>query len=428
VARCVLTLKNRAQQPVEIGLKLEGSDLGAAEQWKTGLRGEETVRQTHEFKLPGLPFDKPVFLNLRLLQTPNDNLKETLEQTIPLHLAPMQPSLALDPLASHRFLVNNSIGVSARVVGSVAQSDKWILRWKQAENGLTSRALTINPTNGQVENEIQLRRPMLPARMAGEQLLLIRTGDSKPRSILSIDSLPVKEPVLRIVPQSIHHRPEKPTDGQTIFISFDVENIGNDASPPLLPALLDHNPTNGLSHQLPVQTVDAQIRVPPLGAGRRTEITLRWDPIKNAGVQKIWIDLKAPATLADPKRQQQIADYRLFVRTKTQLVRQKVYASVSAADQAAHRVRLHCVVANAGETDAHDVLVSFFKGKEKTPEQRLGQPVTLETIPARSSREAVLVWEYDPKIWTPDKLRGLKFTTEIRIKGSSQRLAEEENK
>src|SRR5207237_1159614 len=99
----------------------------------------------------------------------------------------------------------------------------------------------------------------------GEQLVLMRQGESNPLSILNIDSLPVSEPVLRIVPQSIHHKPDKPTDGQTIFIEFDVENIGTAASQPVIPMLLDRNPTDTLSRQLPARTVDAVVKVPELG-------------------------------------------------------------------------------------------------------------------------------------------------------------------
>jgi hypothetical protein len=417
------SLQNLNPHPTSAQLKLVSATGQTLEEWSDNLPAALQFHTTRQLKIT-FPASAPIFARLVLTQPAVDNLAEPLAQSLPLTSLPAAPWCGFDPLACQRLISGGRPALQVRVLAAQWPSTGSLsLMWQQQAQTITTSPLTLFPTGGQRAGQTQLYRPPAPPPAPNEQIILRQAGHAQPLATLPVDSVATREPVLRIIPNSIHHTPEHPTDGETILITFDVENIGQAPSVSTAPVLLPSAPGPVAAQPLPQQTGDIRRELPPLGPGRKTTLTLRWDPIRNAGVQTIWIDLKGVTSVTDPDRKQQIASYRLFVRTKANLVRQRVFASRAAGDEAAHRIRLHCGLANEGETDAGNVLVTFFKREDKSPESRLGT-ITLEKVAARGTAEAILVWEYDPAVETPETLKNMKIYTEVRLKGSSRRLAE----
>ena len=206
-----------------------------------------------------------------------------------------------------------------------------------------------------------------------------------------------------------------------------VENAGTTVSAVCQPILLDGPPGQG-GRPLPIYGRRAPVTVPALGPGRSTPVTLRWDPIKNAGVQTIWIDLRADG---DPEaRKEQIRSCKFYVRTKSMLKRTRPpWATMTAEDRLADRVTLHAEVENEGETDARNVEVKFYRSPDMLDDELLGT-VHLERVPARTEAgpgkaEAQLVWTYTPGDVTPEgKFNKISPAVDIRLKGSAQRVGE----
>ncbi len=260
----------------------------------------------------------------------------------------------------------------------------------------------------------------------GGWIELTRRGNSPPSEVLDkvvVGDLPLEEARLRIVPGTVHHTPQNPTDGQTVFIHFDVENVGTLPSPVCKPILLDGSPDEH-GTPLPSQTGLESPEVPSLGPGRRHSVALRWDPIMNAGVQKVWIDLKPSGASQKPYRQEQIAVYSLYAKTKSNLkITRPLWIEQTPEDKLKDRVKLNVEISNQGETNARNVEASFYYGAEKDDENKL-DTILLEVVKANQSTVAQLVWKYDREQVLENGRFIKKPTVEVRLKGSKQRTAE----
>jgi hypothetical protein len=216
---------------------------------------------------------------------------------------------------------------------------------------------------------------------------------------------------LRIRPDSIGHLPNPVTDGETIWVHFTVENVGTAPSPICRPRLYDASPLQG-GALLPVQSASQWVEVPSLGPGRSAKVTLRWDPVRNQGVQTIWIGLNPVVPPADDGTPaDRVASYRLYVSSKSKLtIRQPIRIT-----GAPGRLVLHCEIENEGETDAREVEVRFYLDRDKTPQNLIGT-VPLARVPARGRADAQLVWNTN--------LQAFEIYPEMRLQGSRQVLVE----
>ncbi|MEN6626567.1 MAG: C25 family cysteine peptidase [Candidatus Sumerlaeia bacterium] len=230
-------------------------------------------------------------------------------------------------------------------------------------------------------------------------------------------------PRLRIVPASIRHDPEPVTEGHTIDVMFDVENAGASVSGPMIAELLDGPPERG-GNILPIQSALPPTEIPALGAGRTWPVTLRWDPVYNAGIRKVWIRLKPVGGAPPANAVEQVATHSIFVRTKCNLARTKPVrpAPRTEEDIRLGRYQIHATVDNRGETEARGVEVSFYTGPEKRDDQLMGK-VVLPKVPARGQAEAVLIWTYDKKRFPDVDTAHLPVTIEMRLLGSTQRYS-----
>jgi hypothetical protein len=290
------------------------------------------------------------------------------------------------------------------------------LHWDAAAGawqGATEWALPVRPAAAATSTTQAAAPPVF-------ELIETTTGPTptrQSRGRLALTELPREAPRLRLKAGSIRHTPLNPTDGQTIYVTFGVENAGNAASLPAQPALLDRAPQEG-GQTLPNLSGSFRPQIPVLGPDRATTITLRWDPRQNAGVQPIWISLVGEGLRSAPPDvlKEQAAEYRgLYVRTKTKLRRARApWVTRSNEDIEAGRYKLHVAVANDGETDAHNVEVLYYRNEQRAESDLIGTEL-LKAVKAKSTQEAVLdASNLDPKKDHP--------VVTLRLKGSAQRI------
>ena len=427
-SHALLTLENTGDEPaageVEIA-RVHGSTLESPNRTKVNVRADEVTTLT--LVLPpteASPCDTLVYEARLIPQHPSDDLSVAAQPTLRFadypdsegwvaivpelgaftHTAPNVPARLEIPIACGK-LTTHTLALALRAPGG---------------DMLTSTPLSLAPAGELFTARAVFTVPALLRSLPPEtEINLLVDGYESAKGTLS--SVPVLAPRVRIKPASLSHTPAAPTDGETIFINLEVENAGNAPSGAFTPEIYDGDPAQG-GKALRQQSGAPKVIVGPLGAGRSTAIALRWDPIENAGVQNIWIDLRAtPGAPAEQTLEQRSA-YRLFVRSKARLARDGApFASQTAEDKRNNTYKLHCGVRNDGETPARNVEVNFFLGAEQTPEQKIGT-VQLEEVPARGSAEAVLEWKFDAAKYPDVKLEELKPTTEIRLRGSQQRL------
>ena len=386
-------------------------------------------RQSRQLQLPGMLPEQPAgplcFEAVVALPFPPDDprLPATLHERFTL--LPDQPWAGLVPELS-RWVTGDNPQASGKLtvcaMSTAKPSGSWVLRWSGISGDcITSQPIMLLPAGKGYASTVDMVRPRQP-RPGKEndvlELLEIKTSGAPPRTLsrMTLGSMPRLEARLRLKPGSISHQPESPTEGQTVFIAFEVENIGTEVSRPCRPVLLDQSPEAG-GKRLPTQTeATPEEEVPALGPGRAYPVRLRWDPVHNAGVQTVWVDANPVAGREDKALKEQVVSYRaLYVKTKSHLARPKPpWQTRSAQDVKDGLYKLHVEIENWGETDAHNVEVTFYRNEKKEKANLLGT-VPLETVPAKGRREAVLLCKVDSHD---------QPTVEVRLKGSKQRIKE----
>ncbi len=245
------------------------------------------------------------------------------------------------------------------------------------------------------------------------------TAQAERISSLSVASLPSLRPRARIVPGSVRVRPESPSDGQTIFVTCDIENVGNKETRAISAALYDKDPGRG-GRQLPSEMGNGKARIDTLKPGERREIHLRWDPFNNAGEQEFWIALNSGRSRDASLDTDVKLMHSVRVRSKAALSRGKTWMEPNPDVDGAYL--LFGEVLNTGETAAHDVVVIFYRSSLKTEENRLSETI-LDRVLADQTKVAIVNWVPDPD---KDFIPGTEQPEplhEIRLRGSHQRIA-----
>jgi hypothetical protein len=253
--------------------------------------------------------------------------------------------------------------------------------------------------------------PPIPnhAPQPGDVAELIGGEKGTPLGRMTLGELPRTAAVLRLDQGSIRHTPEKPTEGETIFVSFNVQNVGNAASAPCTPDLLNKPLAEG-GKPLPRRTGLAKPIIPALAPGHAWPVTLRWDPERNAGIQSFVVDVNPATGRSAALLSDQSASGQLYVATKSRLARGRKLPPLRGGDPANPTFELRTEVLNQGETDARNVEVLFYR----TPERKeLLGTVPLPRVPAGGAAVARLKeCRLNPASDHPVSV--------IRLKGSSQ--------
>ncbi len=404
LASATLALELEGQRLVERELRLEPGE-------------EQPVRLEAEWASGGEPLLFEAVLTQAHLP---DDPAVPLEDRRPLALAGTAPNwVKMVPTLSswHSADGRNGDRVTAIVMAAAEPTVAHRLFLQNAAGEqFTSRTL-----NFTVENDHFVAMAELSAEGLGRdhQLMLASLDDHDrltPIQRVTLSELPARAPRMRIQPGSVRHEPTQPTEGDTIFIRFEVKNEGGETSRPVRPRLLDGPPAqNGQ----PLTGATPAPLIPTLAPGRVWPVTLRWDPILNAGVQKPWIELVGDADQANPATDQ-AAEFSVYVRSKWKLARTRPMG-IEVEDREAGRYRFTAVIENSGETDARGVEVSFFTGPEKRLDQLMGR-VIAPRVPAQGETRATLDWTLDRDRFPDLDTSHLPLTVEMRLLGSSQRI------
>ena len=228
---------------------------------------------------------------------------------------------------------------------------------------------------------------------------------------------------LRIVPGSVSTRPKRPSEGETVFVDFQVENAGDLAAEPAMMQLLDGRPEKG-GKEVNDSTQQGHQKLPRLAPGRRLPLTLRWDPTGNAGRQTVWLYLVADYGDQGARKHNDLARVDVEAVTKARLAVGRTWPEAQPKDLEEHRLTLNAEIKNTGQTDAHNVMVSFYRSRLQTPENKLGE-VEVKHVAGGGSSTASFVWDFDP---LRDMVSGTQLpkpTVQIWLKGSTQRISSE---
>ena len=193
---------------------------------------------------------------------------------------------------------------------------------------------------------------------------------------------------VRIVPGSVRVRPQRLVEGETVFVDFEAENGGTAGSKPFNAGLMDA-PSARNGRTLPNQNSNMRTSLGPLGAGRRLPVTLRWDPVGNAGEQNIWIQLQGAGILPDQPTSDSLVRVAVKALRKASVSIKRTWAETTEMDLQLNRMTLKAEVANSGEDDAHAVVVCFYRSELIADENKLGE-VELEKVPGGGSATGLI--------------------------------------
>jgi hypothetical protein len=225
---------------------------------------------------------------------------------------------------------------------------------------------------------------------------------------------PSTMPDLMVLPDSVRVEPDDPTDGLTLFISAIVRNAGGIASLPATVGLYDDRETP------PARLRDITTRTPPqipvLKPGEEHAVRLRWDPFRNSGKYAIRLSIDAEDEIPDANRANNDVAIPLQVRGKWRLDPGPLKAARGADGQS---LMLAAQVGNSGETDARNVVVTFYRSQQQNESTRIGE-VVLERVRAGVLENALLEWRPTRAEIESGDLRP-SFTVSLR--GSLQRAS-----
>ena len=255
----------------------------------------------------------------------------------------------------------------------------------------------------------------------GCELWLSRSPAGEPRlDSVDLTRLDAWEPRVCVLTGSLSHSPERPTAGETIFVNATVVNEGRLRSEAQKIALFGQDETGrpvALDQHYKSRNWEP---IPALGPGRRHQIRLRWDPTDNAGTQKIWVAVGDQIPSVQAGRPAGVACEEVTVLTKAELYLDHLRVEHQQRDVLGDTsVTVKATVGNRGQTDAHRVMVSFFRSRIQSEGNKLGE-VELSRVPGEGTAVAEIPWpeaaERTGELPEP--------SVQIWLKGSARRISD----
>jgi len=127
-----------------------------------------------------------------------------------------------------------------------------------------------------------------------------------------------QKPNLRVDPSGISFSDFSPVNGQTIFITVRVDNVGEAPATDVEVRGYDGEPQRG-GKQLKDVVGWPFKRIPSIRPKESETIKLRWDPVQNAGQQRIWIQIDPQNRVREEDETDNLASRPLVVRKKADL-------------------------------------------------------------------------------------------------------------
>jgi len=320
------------------------------------------------------------------------------------------------------------------VAGADRPERECVARWIDESGAeLTTGTLVLEPQGEFLGGRVGLARVGLPADAdeALEGSLELRcaapggAGTPITEDRMGLARLAERGPRLRLRPGTVRVDPStsNPTVGETIFVLAEVENVGDEASATARLRLLEGDPEAG---GRPVYNHMREIDHPvePLGAGRSGTFRLRWDPVRNPGPRRFWVQLLPDASEPWAPAAERLAEGTVRVKTKPDLKYGAVRAGRREDDRrlGRRRIFLTAEVINEGETDARNVTITFYKGEapllgESYDEAHVIHRTVVDRIEGLSTRLVVHEWWYESPEELLDKDGRLIFWVQATLEG-----------
>jgi len=223
---------------------------------------------------------------------------------------------------------------------------------------------------------------------------------------------PSQLPDLAWISGSMTLSPESPTEGETVFLTADLENRGLAPTPSFI--------VKGFSIAEDGKDTAMQDRanpaVPteePLAPRERRTVRIRWDPRNNLDTEKVALVIDAANKVADLDRANNRIECPIHVRTKWKLIP----LGIAIADVTTTSAVLTARIRNEGETPARFVEVAFYPDENHAKDNQLGT-VIQEIIEPGQTAEFRFLWRVRPE----DVGRKVQPSYQAYIKGSMLRV------
>lgn len=286
-----------------------------------------------------------------------------------------------------------SLEITARASTGPTEAGPFEIVITDVAGGVIHRADAIGLPGGGVESKISLGSSDFNRATSGTLLLVISGSDpvtsASALSSTKVVAIPLEQPHLAIVPSSVRLTPEQPFEGQTFWVDFEVENLGRATVPRYSVGLYDGPPELGSLVVPDHFRGTAQRTEGPLAPGERVGLSLRADPVDNAG-EMTWVLRIDPQSSRGASMPTDLGlPIELNIRRKADLTRGATQMEEGESATVGKGFTLKGEVANEGGTDAHNVMVVFYAATARTPENLLGR-ILLPTVRAGEKLQAEL--------------------------------------
>ncbi|MDX1972771.1 MAG: C25 family cysteine peptidase [Candidatus Sumerlaeia bacterium] len=223
-------------------------------------------------------------------------------------------------------------------------------------------------------------------------------------------------PDLVIVPEELRVQPDRPTAGATVFVEGYVENRGGTTAPTsevrLFP--VDAQGVAGTT-ALRSRAPHPLSRIGVIAPGERAFFRTRWDPEKESGEVTLSIAVDSGSRILESDRSNNRAEVGIAIRSKWDLVPAGIGLRPTNKPGI---VQLIATVRNQGQSDAHEVVVLYYRNNVQTEANLIGQ-VSVPIVKAET--EVPFVLELD--VQTLNLNQEFLPSYAISLRGSRQRIS-----
>ena len=241
------------------------------------------------------------------------------------------------------------------------------------------------------------------------------TDNDSSDNMYAFDLKVYPKPDLAIPPEDITFDDNNPTEGFTVFINATVHNLGEGPAENVKVEGYEKNPDEGgRLMKSRIQTVDKEpINIEPQGSHT---FTIRWDSVDNAGINNLYFKVYSIAKHSELNEKNNIAMKTMNVKKKFDIAAEKLKFKSAPEEQLKSIVHLIATIKNIGETDAKGITVRFYKEKEQTDENFLGE-IIVSDLKAGETKEVEFIWqgkeEEKDKVFHPSYNAGLISSAQL---------------
>lgn len=220
---------------------------------------------------------------------------------------------------------------------------------------------------------------------------------------------------LHIVEGSVTAEPSLLSEGETIFVNAQVENVGVAISPRFYVRLYKSDDVGNLNPMRDMTPGDHG-HCEPLAPGAKRTVRLRWDPYQNSGDQNLRVVADPDHFIPEVREDNNEQALSIHVRTKSKLKPGEL--KIGRGKTPGTYVFL-AEVANSGETDSHHVTVNFYLSQTQNADTKIGEGL-IDHVPANGSAAATFEWS--PRREDVERADFAPSFT-LALKGSQQRVS-----